>query len=134
MSVVVALAVVLVLLMASIRFWRHRQHLLRRQGSNGTALGSHWPVFVADAFTDKPFRGNPAAVCLVPGHSDASSGSGWPDDAVMQRIAAEMNLSETAFLQVCGAAAPSKLYHVCVCGDTFLLAWPVFAYITPDPQ
>lgn len=116
MSVVVALAVVLVLLVASIRFWRHRQHLLRRQGGGGgTTLGSHWPVFVADAFTDKPFRGNPAAVCLVSGHSDASSGSGWPDDAVMQRIAAEMNLSETAFLQVCDGAASSMLYHVWVC-------------------
>ena len=42
-----------------------------------------------DAFTGEPFGGNPAAVCLLPGPTDAS----W-----MQRVAREMNLSETAFL------------------------------------
>ncbi|MBF9071361.1 PhzF family phenazine biosynthesis protein [Streptacidiphilus fuscans] len=47
-------------------------------------------LFVVDAFTDRPFSGNPAAVCLLP------TGQ-WPDDAWMQRIAAEMNHSETAF-------------------------------------
>jgi PhzF family phenazine biosynthesis protein len=43
-----------------------------------------------DAFTDKPFRGNPAAVCLL----DADKPDAW-----MQSLAAEMNLSETAFLR-----------------------------------
>jgi PhzF family phenazine biosynthesis protein len=43
-----------------------------------------------DAFTDRPFSGNPAAVCLLP---DAR------DDSWMQSVAAEMNLSETAFLR-----------------------------------
>jgi PhzF family phenazine biosynthesis protein len=47
------------------------------------------PIFQVDAFTDRPFAGNPAAVCLLPGARDA----GW-----MQGVAAEMNLSETAFL------------------------------------
>ncbi len=42
-----------------------------------------------DAFTDKPFAGNPAAVCVLPGPADER----W-----MQDIAREMNLSETAFL------------------------------------
>ncbi|MXY24359.1 MAG: PhzF family phenazine biosynthesis protein [Acidobacteria bacterium] len=42
-----------------------------------------------DAFATKPFEGNPAAVCLLPEPADA----GW-----MQRVAREMNLSETAFL------------------------------------
>ena len=42
-----------------------------------------------DAFTDKPFAGNPAAVCLLPEAREAS----W-----MQSVAREMNLSETAFL------------------------------------
>ena len=46
-------------------------------------------VIQVDAFTDKPFAGNPAAVCV----SQTSL-----DDALMQQIAAEMNLSETAFL------------------------------------
>jgi PhzF family phenazine biosynthesis protein len=48
------------------------------------------PMYVVDAFTDRPFAGNPAAVCFP---------EGTPEDAWMQRVAAEMNLSETAFLQ-----------------------------------
>lgn len=46
-------------------------------------------IYQVDAFTDKIFSGNPAAVCLVPPSSDKQ----W-----MQKVAAEMNLSETAFL------------------------------------
>ena len=46
------------------------------------------PFTVVDAFTDRPFAGNPAAVMLL----DA-----WPDDALLQSIAREHNLSETAF-------------------------------------
>jgi len=46
-------------------------------------------TYQVDAFTDRPFKGNPAAVCLL--------GSVLPGN-VMRRIAAEMNLSETAFL------------------------------------
>ncbi|MCU1348172.1 MAG: phenazine biosynthesis protein PhzF family [Acidobacteria bacterium] len=42
-----------------------------------------------DAFADAPFRGNPAAVCLL----DRERDSAW-----MQNVAMEMNLSETAFL------------------------------------
>jgi PhzF family phenazine biosynthesis protein len=42
-----------------------------------------------DAFTDQPFRGNPAAVCLL----DRERDTAW-----MQSVGAEMNLSETAFL------------------------------------
>ncbi|MGA2259543.1 MAG: PhzF family phenazine biosynthesis protein [Thermoguttaceae bacterium] len=45
--------------------------------------------FVVDAFTDRPFAGNPAAVVPLPA---------WPDDAWLQNVAMEMNLSETAFL------------------------------------
>jgi PhzF family phenazine biosynthesis protein len=47
------------------------------------------PIFQVDAFTDQPFRGNPAAVCLLAAPADAE----W-----MQQVAAEMNLAETAFL------------------------------------
>ncbi|MGG7613713.1 PhzF family phenazine biosynthesis protein, partial [Streptomyces sp. ZG43] len=43
---------------------------------------------IIDAFTDRPFSGNPAGVMLL----DA-----FPDDERLQRIAAEVNLSETAF-------------------------------------
>ena len=45
--------------------------------------------YLVDAFTDKVFSGNPAAVCVL----DA-----WPDDQLMKNIALENNLSETAFV------------------------------------
>ena len=47
------------------------------------------PVFQVDAFTDKPFTGNPAAVVLLERQAETS----W-----MQAVAREMNLSETAFV------------------------------------
>ena len=46
-------------------------------------------IYQVDAFTDRPFAGNPAAVCILPEPGD----DGW-----MQNVAKEMNLSETAFL------------------------------------
>lgn len=58
------------------------------------------PLFVVDAFTAQAYRGNPAAVCLLEGSAEAS----W-----MQKVAAEMNLSETAFV------VPQ--------GDGYLLRW-----------
>lgn len=47
------------------------------------------PIYQVDAFTDTVFRGNPAAVCLPERGAPAE----W-----MQKVAAEMNLSETAFV------------------------------------
>jgi PhzF family phenazine biosynthesis protein len=47
------------------------------------------PIVQVDAFTEEPFRGNPAAVCLLERARDER----W-----MQEVAREMNLSETAFL------------------------------------
>ena len=47
------------------------------------------PIIQVDAFADRAFTGNPAAVCILP----APREEGW-----MQSVAAEMNLSETAFL------------------------------------
>jgi PhzF family phenazine biosynthesis protein len=46
-------------------------------------------IYQADAFTEKLFGGNPAAVCVL---------EKWLDDSLMQNIALENNLSETAFL------------------------------------
>ncbi len=46
-------------------------------------------IFQVDAFTDRRFAGNPAAVCPLPS---------WPEDATLQAVAAENRLSETAFL------------------------------------
>lgn len=47
------------------------------------------PLFVVDAFAERPFTGNPAAVCLL---------DRWPSDSWLRSVAAEMNLSDTAFL------------------------------------
>ncbi len=47
-------------------------------------------LFTVDAFTDKMFSGNPAAVCLQETELE---------DSLLQNIAAEMNLSETAFVK-----------------------------------
>ena len=44
--------------------------------------------YVVDAFTKEVFKGNPAAVCVM---------DSWPSDEMMQNIAMENNLSETAF-------------------------------------
>ena len=44
--------------------------------------------YIVDAFTDKVFSGNPAAVCVM---------DTWLPDDIMQQIALENNLSETAF-------------------------------------
>ncbi len=45
--------------------------------------------YIVDAFTDKPFAGNPAAVCVM---------DRWPPEASMMKLAMENNLSETAFI------------------------------------
>ena len=45
--------------------------------------------YIVDAFTDRPFSGNSAAVCVM---------ERWPSDAAMMKLAMENNLSETAFV------------------------------------
>jgi PhzF family phenazine biosynthesis protein len=47
-------------------------------------------IFLINAFTDQPFTGNPAAVCFLPGPKDAE----W-----MQKVAKEINLPTTAFIE-----------------------------------
>lgn len=54
--------------------------------------------YIVDAFTDKVFKGNPAAVCIL---------EAWISDALMQNIAKENNLSETAF-----AVKEDEGYHL----------------------
>jgi|SRR5579862_5891234 len=46
------------------------------------------PLYHVNAFADRAFRGNPAAVCPL---------QDWLDDALLRKVAAENNLSETAF-------------------------------------
>ena len=64
-----------------------------------------------DAFTPRAFGGNPAAVCLLP-----PSALPLPDET-RQQIGAEMNLSETAFLE---CADGSGDFAAC---DTYTLRW-----------
>ncbi|MFF3324792.1 PhzF family phenazine biosynthesis protein [Streptomyces sp. NPDC002889] len=47
-------------------------------------------IRIVDAFTDRPFAGNPAGVLLL-------DSDGFPDDSWLQHVATEVNLSETAF-------------------------------------
>jgi PhzF family phenazine biosynthesis protein len=58
------------------------------------------PIFQVDAFADRPFAGNPAAVVPL---------ASWPDDATLQAIAAENNLAETAFFAPEGANGAFRL-------------------------
>ncbi len=45
--------------------------------------------YIVDAFTNEPFKGNPAAVCIM---------DKWPLEDFMMKLASENNLSETAFV------------------------------------
>ncbi|QQE13920.1 PhzF family phenazine biosynthesis protein [Planctomycetota bacterium] len=73
------------------------------------------PLFQVDAFSDKPFAGNPAGVCLLPAIRFTAPCDARPpiSDTWMQHIASEMNLAETAFLQ----ALPDDPDH------DYLLRW-----------
>ena len=72
-------------------------------------------IVQVDAFTNAPFSGNPAAVCVLPGPADPK----W-----MQSVAAEMNLSETAFLHREGAGFRLRWFtptvEVDLCGHATL--------------
>ncbi|PVD54069.1 isomerase [Terrimonas sp.] len=79
------------------------------------------PIYQADAFTQKIFGGNPAAVCPL---------NEWLPDAVMQNIALENNLAETAFI-----VKENEGYHirwftptveVALCGHATLASAHVF--------
>lgn len=73
------------------------------------------PIYQVDAFTSKVFSGNPAAVCVL----DA-----WIDDKILQSIAAENNLSETAFLVSHGEDVELRWFtpttEVALCGHATL--------------
>jgi len=82
----------------------------------GTDMVSAMRLFQVDAFAERPFAGNPAAVCLVEGPADAN----W-----MQSVATEMNLSETAFLVrqddgVYGLRWFTPAFEVDLCGHATL--------------
>ena len=86
--------------------------------------------FVVDAFTDAVFQGNPAGVCVV---------DKWPDDAVMQKIAAENRLSETAFVMPRGGFFDLRwftpLQEVDLCGHATLgSSYVVSHFLKPSAE
>ena len=75
------------------------------------------PIYQVDAFTSRPFHGNPAAICPL---------KEWLPDATMQSIAAENNLAETAFFVPNGDAYHLRWFtpavEVDLCGHATLAA------------
>jgi len=88
------------------------------------------PVFQVDAFTDRPFTGNPAAVCPL---------ARWLPDTELQQIAAENNLSETAFLVPAGDDFELRWFtptvEVPLCGHaTLASAYIVMTELAPGRE
>jgi PhzF family phenazine biosynthesis protein len=80
--------------------------------------GNSIPIFIADAFvSDLPCSGNPAAVCLI----DTQQSAEW-----MQAVAAEIDLSETAFVKATGSSFELRWFTPVVeaelCGHATLAA------------
>ena len=75
------------------------------------------PYYVVDAFSEGPFTGNPAGVCPL---------EEWPPDDILQKIAAENNLAETAFFAREGDAFRLRWFapmaEVDLCGHATLAA------------
>ncbi len=81
-------------------------------------------IYQVDAFAEKIFTGNPAAVCPL---------ERWPDDELLQNIAMENNLSETAFYVKSGDQYNIRWFtptvEVDLCGHaTLAAAWVLFNY------
>jgi PhzF family phenazine biosynthesis protein len=76
-----------------------------------------FPIFQVDAFTDRLFRGNPASVVLL---------DRWLPEQLMQAVAAENNLSETAFVVKIGQGYGLRWFtprvEVPLCGHATLAA------------
>ena len=92
------------------------------------------PIYQLDAFSDRPFAGNPAAVCPL---------EAWLDDDVLQEIAAENNLSETAFFVGDIGSDDARLElrwftpvsEVDLCGHaTLASAWVILNLLAPDRE
>jgi PhzF family phenazine biosynthesis protein len=80
------------------------------------------PLYQIDAFANKPFEGNPAAICPL---------DDWLPDELMQSIAAENNLSETAYFVPTNEGYHIRwftpLHEVDLCGHaTLASAWVIF--------
>ena len=88
------------------------------------------PLYHVDAFTDRPFSGNPAAVCPL---------KAWLDDETLRAVAAENNLSETAFFLQEGEAYRLRWFtprcEVNLCGHaTLASAFVMLCILRPHQQ
>jgi PhzF family phenazine biosynthesis protein len=88
------------------------------------------PLYQVDAFTSRLFAGNPAAVCPL---------ESWLEDGVMQSIALENNLSETAFFVRHGEVYNLRWFtpacEVGLCGHaTLASAFVIFEYLDPEAK
>jgi len=86
------------------------------------------PMYQVDAFSSEPFKGNPAAVCVL---------AQWPDDDTMQSIAAENNLAETAFILKAENGYDLRWFtpevEIDLCGHaTLASAYIVFKFLQPE--
>lgn len=86
------------------------------------------PMYQVDAFSSKIFGGNPAAVCVL---------NEWLDDVVLQNIAAENNLAETAFIIQTNAGYDLRWFtptvEIDLCGHaTLASAYVVFEFLQPE--
>jgi PhzF family phenazine biosynthesis protein len=85
--------------------------------------------FVVDAFTDRPFAGNPAAVVPL---------EHWPEDPWLQNVALEMNLSETAYLVPNGSGYDLRWFtpkvEVDLCGHATLASSLVLSQLGKLPE
>ena len=96
-----------------------------------TALaGNQWTLYQIDAFADKVFSGNPAAVLPL---------EKWLPEDTMQDIAMENNLSETAFVVKEGERFAIRWFtptaEVDLCGHaTLATAFVIFRYLEPNKQ
>ena len=84
--------------------------------------------YIIDAFTTEPFHGNPAAVCLM---------DRWLPDDLMQKIAIENRLSETAFAVQKGDRFRLRWFtpggEIDLCGHaTLATAYAITRFIAPD--
>jgi PhzF family phenazine biosynthesis protein len=85
------------------------------------------PIYQIDAFTDRAFAGNPAAVMPLPA---------WLPDDLMQRIAAENNLAETAFFVPTGDGFHLRWFtptvEIALCGHaTLASAFVITRFLEP---
>jgi PhzF family phenazine biosynthesis protein len=85
------------------------------------------PLYQVDAFTNQPFAGNPAAICPL---------DSWLDDGLLLKVAAENNLSETAFFVPRGPDYDLRWFtprsEVRLCGHaTLASAYVLFTLLKP---